>query len=60
MTENPTGQYQFENTNPNTFLHSVIYCPRCKKTMGLIQTHDVRHLGEVLCYPCYKELLKKN
>lgn len=64
MTSSNTNQhnglpYEFENTNPNTFLHQVINCDRCKQAVILVEKYGTV-TGRKLCYPCYKELLKKN
>lgn len=59
MTSTTKSQYEFENTNPNTYLHQVLICGRCKKPIGLVEAYGTK-VGRILCYPCYKEMLKKN
>lgn len=60
MTSQVEGfSYEFENTNPNTFLHFTLSCDRCKKAIMIIENGQ-SIIKRRLCYPCYKELLMKN
>ena len=58
MTTNPKSQYLYETINPNTYVHHVLTCSRCKECTGLTEGNPAK-LSRILCYPCYKELLKK-
>jgi hypothetical protein len=59
MTKSTDSPYEFENVNPNTYLHQVLTCKRCNQTMGLVEAYGTK-VGRILCYSCYKEMLKKN
>lgn len=48
----------FQDVNPNTIVHYVSHCSRCRHVIG----HTEKPLGNqtILCRKCYLELLKNH
>lgn len=51
-------ELEFVDKNPNTVVHVVLTCTRCKKAFGHAERRCA--LGIKLCRPCYLELLKNH